>query len=83
MRNKELYRKWEEATNVYRTKGYIVRQLIAVKKNETIENFILSQDTFYKRTPERDKLYDRMFWRKDNPDGKRMVATVSMRKYVE
>lgn len=42
MRNKELYRKWAEATNVYRTKGYIVRQLIAVKKNETIENFILS-----------------------------------------
>lgn len=83
MRNKELYRKWAEATNVYRTKEYIVRQLIAVKKNETIENFILSQDTFYKRTPERDKLYERMLWRKDNPDGKRMVATVSMRKYVE
>ena len=82
MDKREIRKKWIEATNVYRTKNYIVRQLIAIKKNGVLENYILSQDIFYLRTPERDNLYNSMFWRKDNIDGKRMVATVSVRKYV-
>ncbi len=70
MDKKGIRQKWNEATNVYRTKNYIVRQLIAIKKNGVFENYILSQDIFYLRTPERDIFIIVCF-------GEKIILTVS------
>lgn len=45
----------ENADNVYRTRDYIVRQIIGVNFDAEMDNSIFSQDTFFARTPARDK----------------------------
>ena len=47
-----------EANNVYRTKNYIVKQIIGVRCSEHENNVIFSFDTYYRRTAERDKIYE-------------------------
>lgn len=54
MNNKEMF---ENATNVYRTKKYIVKQIINYKAHNEFNNVLYSQDTFYKRTYLRDRYY--------------------------
>ena len=51
----------KDATNVYRTKGYIVKQVIGIQYNCKENNVVFSHDTFYKRTPKRDKEYEIFF----------------------
>lgn len=72
-----------ESDNVYRTKNYIVKQRMEYIENTTEDNVIISYDTFYKRTPLRDKLYSIAYEDKHNPNGKRMPSTTYTRKYVE
>ena len=48
----------KDATNVYRTKGYIVKQVIGIQYDCKENNVVFSHDTFYKRTPKRDKEYE-------------------------
>ena len=48
----------KDATNVYRTKGYIVKQVIGIQYDCKENNVVFSYDTFYKRTPKRDKEYE-------------------------
>lgn len=51
----------KDATNVYRTKGYIVKQVIGIQYDCKENNVVFSHDTFYKRTPKRDKEYEIFF----------------------
>ena len=69
------------ATNVYRTKNYIVRQVMGIRYGceETPEVF--SRDTFYVRTPERDRAYELLFCRRRQVDGKRLLTTMYARTY--
>lgn len=51
----------ENADNVYRTKYYIVAQILTLD-NENIDcTRIISDDIFYKRTKKRDKQFDILF----------------------
>lgn len=71
------------ATNVYRTKKYIVKQIIGIQYNCRENNVVYSHDTFYRRTPERDKEYEILFCLKRNIDGKRLPSTMYARIYLD
>ena len=79
MRNIDMF---ENATNVYRTKKYIVKQIVNYKVHKEFHNVLYSQDTFYKRTYLRDKYYESKFKDKIDIDGKRLKTACSSRKYV-
>lgn len=73
----------EGAHNVYRTKGFIVKQVLKAGYSFDTDNGIVSIDTFYVRTPERDALYEEIFEAKgERIDGKRMPSTMYTRTYV-
>ena len=44
------------ASNVYRTRDYIVKQAIEIQHDSVEAGNVFSYDTFYKRTPARDPL---------------------------
>lgn len=69
----------ENATNVYRTNEFIVSQHISYISDGLGMARIMSEDTFYARTEERDFYYDELF---DN-DGKRIHSAMSSRTYIE
>ena len=69
----------ENATNVYRTNEFIVSQHISFVSDGVGVTRLMSNDTFYCRTHERDYYYDELF---DN-EGKRIRATMSVRTYIE
>ena len=72
-----------EANNVYRTKNYIVKQIIGVRCSEQENNVIFSFDTDYRRTAKRDKIYEKHFRERKNRDGRRLHTTMYARTYVE
>jgi len=73
----------ENATNLYRTKKYIVKQIIGIQYGCEENNVVYSRDTYYKRTPERDKEYEILFFRRRNIDGRRLPSTMCAREYKE
>ena len=73
----------EIASNAYRTKGYIVTQRIIFRNNKVDGSMIISVDVFYKRTKERDAIFENTFRSRVNVDGKRLHATMSTRSYVD
>lgn len=80
MQIKEIF---ENATNVYRTKKYIVKQIISYKTHNELHNVLFSQDTFYKRTYLRDKYYESKYKNKIDINGKRLKTACSTRKYID
>ena len=73
----------ENADNVYRTREYIVRQIIGVNFDSEMDNGIFSQDTFFARTPARDRQYESIFAKRFDLDGRRMKSSMYSRKYVD
>lgn len=71
----------QSATNVYRTKEYIVRQVIGIQYNQRENNVVFSHDTFYRRTPERDREYEILFCQRRHVNGKRLPSTMYARTY--
>ena len=78
-----LYRLLSDATNVYRTKYFIIKQVVVIDCNEKIDSAIFSQDTFIKRTKSRDKEYEKMYEQRMNINGKRMPTNMCARRYVD
>lgn len=74
---------FEEATNVYRTKHYIVEQVLGIHDNDVECAELCSHDTFYRRTRKRDAEYEELFGSRKRIDGKRLPATMCSRKYVD
>ncbi len=72
-----------DADNVYRTKHFIVKQVMEVQENTVENNCVVSYDTYYRRTPERDFAYRITYKDKNNIDGKRLPSTSYTRTYVE
>ncbi len=72
-----------DAMNVYRTRDYIVKQVLGVKYSDVENNMVLSHDTFYRRTKKRDREYERIFWERKNLDGKRIPSTMYARTYID
>ena len=72
----------EDADNVYRTKRFIVTQVIDLEVNAFHDNILVSHDTYYLRTALRDAQYENAFKGKYNLDGKRVPTGMSTRRYV-
>ena len=71
----------KEASNVYRTPHYIVRQRLGLLYNDEEANQLISRDTYYERTPERDAEYEIRFKKRIKIDGKRIRSNVTVRGY--
>ena len=72
-----------DAMNVYRTRDYIVKQVVGIKHSETEDTVVLSHDTVYRRTRRRDREYENIFWERKNLDGKRIPSTMYARTYID
>lgn len=72
----------ERSTNVYRTRFYIVRQQIMYRRDSLLGAYLCSRDTFYCRTPERDRQYEAAFPHNQEKDGKRIPTLMYIRKYI-
>ena len=72
-----------DADNVYRTKSYIVKQVIQIIENDIEDNGIVSLDTYYRRTTARDLAYNMAFMDKVKINGKRLPSTQYTRRYIE
>lgn len=71
------------ATNVYRTREFIVRQVLDIQYDCEQGNVVFSRDTFYRRTPERDKEYEILFCMRVRIDGKRLPSMMYARTYID
>lgn len=80
---KELVISLEEATNVYRTKDYIVKQVLSIQIDKSENSIMISRDTYYQRTKERDLKYEFQFCNRKNVDGKRLPSNSYVRNYVD
>ena len=71
------------ASNVYRTRHFIVRQRLGLLYNDEESNQLISRDTYYARTPERDAEYEIRFHKRIRIDGKRIPTNVTVREYKQ
>ena len=71
------------ASNVYRTKDFIVKQEIHIGTDGYDTNQVVSVDTYYKRTPEREAAYKAVFADRKRINGKRLPSTMYTRTYVD
>ena len=71
------------ATNVYRTNGYIVRQELLLHDDEEQGTPLFSRDTYFLCTPKRDREYEEVFADRHDLNGRRIKATMYVRKYVD
>lgn len=69
--------------NVYRTRDYIVKQELYVIANLEQNNAVLSVDTYYRRTLERDSKYQLLYKDRKHIDGKRLPSNTYVRTYVD
>ena len=72
-----------DAMNVYRTRDYIVKQVIGISYSDVENIAVISNDTFYRRTKKRDREYERIFWERKQINGKRIPSTMYARTYVD
>lgn len=72
-----------DADNVYRTKHFIVKQVIEIVENDIEDNGIISHDIYYRRTTARDLAYNMAFMDKVKINGKRLPSTQYTRRYIE
>ena len=72
-----------DAMNVYRTRDFIVKQVIGIKYSDVENIAVISNDTFYRRTKKRDREYERIFWKRKQINGKRIPTIMYARTYVD
>lgn len=72
-----------DAMNVYRTRDFIVKQVIGIKYSDVENIAVISNDTFYRRTKKRDREYESIFWERKQINGKRIPSTMYARTYVD
>ena len=61
-----------DATNVYRTREYIVKQSVTLHFDERYGAVLYSNDTYYRCTPFRDREYEAVFANRAHINGKRI-----------
>lgn len=71
------------ASNVYRTKHFIVRQRLAYNASNLFGGLLCSHDTYYVRTRNRDREYEGYFSDRLDLDGKRIPALMYTREYFD
>ena len=73
----------QDATNIYRTKRFIVKQRLTVAHQGMESAKLVSMDTYYLRTSKRDALYESIFGENRDLNGKRIPAMSYFRSYRE
>lgn len=71
-----------EATNVYRTRKYIVKQSVTLRVDE-YGSYLFSRDTYYRCTPKRDREYEAAFADRARINGKRLHTSMYVRTYID
>lgn len=69
--------------NVYRTRDYIVKQELYLIVNDEQNNAVLSVDTYYRRTLERDSKYQLLYKERRHINGKRLPSNTYIRTYID
>lgn len=69
------------ATNVYRTRGYIVRQEIVLQDDE-LGTYLFSRDTYFRCTHKRDREFEDVFADRIGLNGSRIKTAMYLRRYV-
>ena len=69
------------ASNIYRTREFIVKQVISLAHHGLDSAKLISTDTYYLRTPGRDACYESIFGENKDPDGKRIPTMAYFRSY--
>ena len=69
------------ATNVYRTKSYIVKQNVSLGHQGLESTTLISRDTYYVRTPKRDAMYESIFEGNKDLDSRRIPTMAYFRTY--
>ena len=72
-----------DATNVYRTREYIVKQSVTLHFDERYGAVLYSNDTYYRCTPLRDREYEAVFATRAHINGKRIQTAMYARRYVD
>ena len=74
----------DEANNVYRTKHFIVCQRLSLCRKSKGDSTIISDDTFFLRTKDRDFTYQTIFGpRGKRLEGKRVHCDCYIRAYFD
>lgn len=73
----------KDATNVYRTEHFIVRQCVGIQHDQEENTVVFSHDTYFARTLKRDFEYELYFRNRKNREGKRLPTTMYARVYVD
>ena len=68
-------------SNIYRTREFIVKQVISLAHHGLDSAKLISTDTYYLRTPGRDACYESIFGENKDPDGKRIPTMAYFRSY--
>lgn len=71
-----------DATNVYRTREYIVRQQITLHDGP-FGSYLMSRDTYYRCNAQRDREFEKAFSDRINVNGKRIPTAMHMREYID
>ena len=66
---------------IYRTREFIVKQVISLAHHGLESAKLISTDTYYLRTPGRDACYEGIFGENKEPDGKRIPTMAYFRSY--
>lgn len=69
--------------NIYRTENFIVKQNVKIMDTLVGTTIVMSFDTFYYRTPERDDYYEEMLMARKFIEGRRTQTNTSIRIYVK
>ena len=69
--------------NVYWTRDYIVKQELYLIVNAEQNNAVLSVDTYYRRTLERDSKYQLLYKERRHINGKRLPSNTYIRTYID
>lgn len=71
-----------DATNVYRTREYIVRQEIVLRDDEP-GTYLFSRDTYFLCTSERDREFEELFSDRADLNGRRIRTAMYVRTYID
>lgn len=71
----------KDANNAYRTKEYIITQQIKYVNDPFLGSYIESHDVYFKRTKDRDTIYEQVFALRFMIDGDRIHSKVNTHRY--
>ena len=72
----------KDANNAYRTREFIITQEITFVKHDYHGSYLDSRDVYYKRTKERDAIYENVFQRRLRIDGERIPTKKHTNEYL-